>query len=308
MDAAYESDDLLKLLTDALRRGPGTPQWQQAVQRVADPNTPNRDEYQLLITVRERLESGKPYREVRAGPSFTRAVFEKIDAGEETKNPRRAIAPLLVLLVCLVVLVGAAGVLLSWMSRGSADVAELSTRLFVTPVRQWNFTTSMPKDLDRVGSLPLEIHGDALRPDRGGPPVFPPVGAVYSKVPVDLSTAACIEAQVSFNDGPATVGIFAGNAAPAATGLGANEVSICCGNASVTAGATGNLIAPRPLAPGTHTLRLKLSATAAVAEVDGQTVWSGTHSIGSSAIVGIRFTKPARGQEPGVQSLRVLGP
>lgn len=309
MEAAFEADDLLKLLTDALRRGPGSPQWQQAVQRVADPNLPDRDEYKLLIMVRERLESGKPYREVRAGQGFTRNLFSKIEAGDEPRSARRTVLPLAVALVSLVVLVGAIGVLLHWLSRSTGDMAGLSRQLFITPVRQWDFTKTMPADLDRVGSLPLEIRGDALRPDRGPPPAYPPVGAAFAKVPVDLTQSVCIEAQVNFGDGPGSAGIFAGATPPAATGLGASELSISCGAGDVIAGWSKAAAAPpRPVAPGMHTLRLKISPSTAVAEIDGQLIWSGPHDLGPSAVIGVRLTKPARGQEPGVQSLRVLGP
>ena len=316
MDAAFETDDLLKLLTDALRRGPGSPQWQQAVARLADPATPNRDELQLLITVRERLESGKPYRQVRPGASFTRAVFEKIDADVADTGggdaPRRSILPLLVAAVSLVVLAIAASVLLTWLSHGTGDVQELSRQLFVTSLRKWDFAgPRLPSDLDRVGSLALESRGGAMRPDRGPPPTYPPIGVAFAKLPFDLVKPICVEAQVNFGQGPGFVGIFAGPVPPAATGLGANEVMITCGANTVSAGGSDGLSkdppASRPLAPGDHTLRLKISRVAAVAEIDGQLVWTGPHEAWNTAIVGVRFTKPDRGQEPAAVTLRVLG-
>src|SRR6476619_7514162 len=61
----FESDPKLELLTDALRAGPGTPQWRQALGAVE--HTPGSDEFKALYTARERLASGRGYREVRAG-------------------------------------------------------------------------------------------------------------------------------------------------------------------------------------------------------------------------------------------------
>src|SRR5438034_11400942 len=82
----FESDPKLELLTDALRAGPGTPQWRQALSAVE--HTPGADEFKALYTARERLASGRTYREVRAGPGFARKVFEAIDEQEATRGPR----------------------------------------------------------------------------------------------------------------------------------------------------------------------------------------------------------------------------
>src|SRR5438046_2493736 len=72
----FESSQL-QLLTDALRADPGTPEWRAALATV--PALGAVDEHKLLYAARERLASGRRYREVRAGPGFTRKVFESID-------------------------------------------------------------------------------------------------------------------------------------------------------------------------------------------------------------------------------------
>src|SRR4051812_4481841 len=78
-----QSDEFMTLLTDALRAGPGSPEWSQAVKtlRASDQNV---DEFTLLSQAREHLESGKDYRSVRAGPGFTRKLLAGID--EEAKG------------------------------------------------------------------------------------------------------------------------------------------------------------------------------------------------------------------------------
>ena len=72
----FESSQL-QLLTDALRAGPGTPEWRAALETLDSAG--GGDEYKLLYAARERLASGRRYREVRAGAGFTRKVFESIE-------------------------------------------------------------------------------------------------------------------------------------------------------------------------------------------------------------------------------------
>src|SRR3954463_2717514 len=80
--APVETDPLFQLLTDALRAGPGSPEWHQAVAKVREGGVAapeHADEFRLLVAVREHLESGRDWRAVRAGPGFTRKLFERLD-------------------------------------------------------------------------------------------------------------------------------------------------------------------------------------------------------------------------------------
>ena len=78
-ETQFESDADLKLLTDALRAGPASPQWHEAVTQLraggVNGSDASADEYRLLVAARENLESGREYRSVRAGPGFTRKVM-----------------------------------------------------------------------------------------------------------------------------------------------------------------------------------------------------------------------------------------
>src|SRR3712207_4215921 len=83
--ANAEADPMFRLLTDALRAGPGSPEWHQAVARLKlsdGAQDPSLDEYQLLIEARAHLERGKGYKSVRAGAGFTRKLFEDIERGD----------------------------------------------------------------------------------------------------------------------------------------------------------------------------------------------------------------------------------
>src|SRR5882757_10204675 len=79
-----ESEQFMTLLTDALRAGPGSPEWHQAVGVLrTSGGAKGADEMQMLVRAREDLESGRGYRAVRAGAGFTRNVMEGIE--EEAK-------------------------------------------------------------------------------------------------------------------------------------------------------------------------------------------------------------------------------
>src|ERR1044071_7992298 len=78
-ETQFEADQFLKLLTDALRAGPGSPQWHEAVNQLKNSSIADADEYRMLINAREHLESGRDYRSIRAGPEFTRKVMRAID-------------------------------------------------------------------------------------------------------------------------------------------------------------------------------------------------------------------------------------
>src|SRR4051812_48367275 len=67
MPDAVETNPLFPLLTDALRAGPGSPEWHQAVAKLRAEGLADSDEYKLLVTVREHLASGRDYKSIRAG-------------------------------------------------------------------------------------------------------------------------------------------------------------------------------------------------------------------------------------------------
>jgi len=96
MDATetqFDSDQFLKLLTEALRAGPGSPEWHEAVNQLKTSSLADADEYRMLINAREHLESGRDYRSIRAGPEFTRKVMRAIDeeAAQRPSGPSAGI-------------------------------------------------------------------------------------------------------------------------------------------------------------------------------------------------------------------------
>jgi hypothetical protein len=126
----FESDRFLELLTDALRAGPGSPAWHDALGKLKErgmagdiesleSHSPNGkspgdehstngapsgngvaispsgnspgDEYRLLLQAREHLESGKEYRSIQAGPEFTRKVMEAVDREDQAGKKAKGV-------------------------------------------------------------------------------------------------------------------------------------------------------------------------------------------------------------------------
>lgn len=165
-DATYEQDAFLKLLTDALRAGPGSPQWHEAVTHLKTNNPAEADEYRLLIAAREDLEAGREYRSVRAGPGFTRKVMEQIEQEAKETGPSGmpsanivAILAAMGILAVVVVLV----VVLSRTPPATPGLAELQNTAFATPIVAGDFQTAIPPEWKPFGVTPTVSREKGLR-------------------------------------------------------------------------------------------------------------------------------------------------
>src|SRR3954471_9755751 len=119
----FESDQFLQLLTDALRAGPGSPEWHETVEALRTNGSGHHDEYQMLIAARENLEKGKEFRSVRAGPGFSRKLNDALDSeGTSKKGPPTTS---IVAIVSAGLLLGAAAVLLYLLFPGGAPTAAI---------------------------------------------------------------------------------------------------------------------------------------------------------------------------------------
>src|SRR3954465_12530548 len=158
---AEPSDDFMELLTDALRAGPGSPEWHQAVGELRKQGgNPAADEYKLLWTARERLASGKQYRSVKAGPGFTRKLMDGLErlpaAGRKTRS---APVATLIALASLLVIIGVIAVVAWWSYNTAPDHSatkeDLTTLVFTQTILDTDFATSLPEGWRTIGSLPL---------------------------------------------------------------------------------------------------------------------------------------------------------
>ncbi len=312
MDATeFETDDMLKLLTEALRRGPGSPEWHHAVEQLRSSGAKEADDFRLLMTVRERLESGQSYREVRAGPIFTRELFDKIESDDENARGTAASksrTTLAVTLVCIVLLLGSAAVLLKMMSNvAPRDITleQLSQRLFVTPVKSWSFVRTIPEGLTSGGDLKLEAT-DGVRLARTQQTGY---ASLFATELLNLDDSICIEAQFQYRPGPGggqvAMTIADVSNPSGAPGLG---VSLQDEGFSMQNGPNVEKI-QRNLQAGLYTVRIKLDAAAATIEVDGQTIWQGRHAVRSPAGLTIGMAKRGKDNvDSKLVSLRILKP
>jgi hypothetical protein len=164
-DIDLESDAFLMLLSDALRAGPGSPSWHEALRRLRAGGVQYADEYKLLVTAREHLESGREYRSIRAGPGFAKRLMAAIDELEsrQRKTPPTAttvaVASVLLILVVLLVI----GYLLF---SAQSNPLNKTTQLLVNPVTKVADMGPLPSDWQKIGQFGVEF-------DRGGIKIGP---------------------------------------------------------------------------------------------------------------------------------------
>jgi len=302
MEAAeFETDALLKLLTDAIRRGPGSPEWHEAVARIQGVGAQGADEYRLLMDVRDRLESGRAYREISAGPEFTRQLFSELDKPVVTRSTTR----LMITLVCLLLLAGSALFLMKMITEGkkpAQSTEQLASQLFTTSVQEWSFGGAFPADLKQRGALRTS---GALRIDTDKDASLPASAAVWSESPVDDSRGTCIESVIQFRPGGDTrVAVVVGDPQQS------DALSADMGDTGFSVVVQGKSFDIKKALPaGAYTLRIKINPTVAVVEVNGQQIWSGEHHLPQRIIPSIRLTRQTdSGGEIRVESLRVLAP
>jgi hypothetical protein len=302
----FQSDPQLIALTDALRAGPGSPQWRDAVNRLREQGGDQADEYLLLCTAREHLASGRSYREIHAGPGFSRKVMQAVEQ-EQTGGPSR-VAPtagMIALLSSIVVIVVVASVgYILWRSSGTktGPRGDLSQVYFTETVLKDSLDAA-PQGWRLVGALPLTFDkglrpGDAPAGDAefvGGALLWEQ--SVLSSKPMQIDVTlrlpapeSKLVAQVfvtddpSFSDiratsphelawtyraGAATVALASGRLEPATFNSGAKQQSL--------------------------DVRIQFDAQSAAIDTGGKRLWSGEHGLdpGKPRFVGVRFLAPA---------------
>jgi len=160
-----ESDQFMTLLTDALRAGPGSPEWHQAVGVLrASGTSASADEYQMLVRAREDLESGRDYRAAKAGPGFTRKVLAAIEEEGSNKPKGLPSANLIAILASGVLLAIVVVIAVVMFKSGPAPAnngaaEQLRATYFINPVATFNAETStdIGPEWKLVGEVPLKV-------------------------------------------------------------------------------------------------------------------------------------------------------
>jgi len=308
----FETDPTLILLTDALRAGPGSPQWRDAVAKLREQGGDQADEYLLLCTAREHLASGKSFRQIHAGPGFSRKVMQAVEEEGDLKRPSAAPTAgfiAMISAVAVICVVGVAGYVM-WRSSGKAvpPPTDLSQVYFTEKVLDATFNAP-PSGWKTFGSLPLKFD-DGLTPAGPAPAAQGQDyagGAVLWSEPIAPNRPAQVEVEVRLPspDAKLVAQVFVTDD-PAlsdarATSPGELVWSYQAGQGTVVlpSGRAG----VQPFKPGDKQQRVKVRIQfdnrSAAVDTAGQRLWTGEHtlSLTNPRYIGLRFLAPA-GEQP----------
>lgn len=303
----FQSDPQLIALTDALRAGPGSPQWRDAVSRLRALGGDEADEYLLLCTAREHLASGRSYREIHAGPGFSRKVMQAVE--QDNGNARSRVAPtagiiaLISGLVVVVVLASAGWFI--WRSRGATPAQQQQdlSQVYFTETLVDAPLDAMPQGWRQIGALPLRFE-KGLRPGAAPAGEADSVGgalfweqSVLPSRPMQIETTlrlpapeSDLAAQVFVTDDPSLSGVRA---------TSPHELAWTYRQGAASVALPSGRLEPVPFKPGpkqqTVEVRIQFDAMSAAIDVAGQRVWSGPHGLDPNKprFLGVRFLAPA---------------
>jgi hypothetical protein len=320
----FESDELLKLLTDALRAGPGSPQWHDAVLRLRSANPGEADEYRLLLDARENLESGREYRSIRPGPNFTRKVLQAVEEESEGKKAAIPSANLIAIAAAAVILAIVIIVAIALIKGGPVSnpgtLDDLRTMTFKTVSIGGDFAGELPTDWVPFGQKPTisdkALHASAAKENpedfRGG--------GIHAATPIPPEQPFAVEATLRLTHRTPNIDfqLFISDSTdfnnPKATSPREFVVNIHDGQLSVFTPDNRLAHGPVDLRKGDQTLQLllKMDKRFTVLELDGQILYAGEHGLSSSAAryPGVRFlTKGAHDTNAAtLRGLRLLRP
>ena len=316
-----EKDPFLVLLTDALRAGPGSPEWREAVAKLKAGGT-EADEYRLLIEAREALESGREYRSVRAGPGFTRKLLNNLDSEPETA--RRAF-PLTGFIAGMAVLVIAAivGVVIHELYRSGevnpaprGNVDELANRYLSNTLLATDFDNAIPPAWRTIGSLPVEADnglkpaGAGVLPDSG----YAGGGVVMSQpIAADQTFSVTVTLQIHTAGQGIIPQVFVANSSDFSSdrATAAQELVWELEGTEQKVVADGRVERQAKLPPRAQTLVIRMVLNKDLAIVDSgddHHLWAGPNALGDGArYVGVRFIRTAGKPDADIriQSVRV---
>lgn len=325
-----QTDPFFELLTDALRAGPGSPQWHQAVQKLRTDGAAlaNGDEYRLLCDAREHLESGREYRAVRPGAGFTRRLFTELEAqgvsrGAPTANViaiGSALAILGVLALVTVLLIRGSG------AKPEPRQTDLAALYFPTDVAAATFGDDIPAGWRTIGNLSL-LSDEGLRPAVMPMEVGDYIGGgVVTETPLPPDRPFAVEAVVAV---PATAGDYIAEVFVSDSpdfderrATSPREVVWLLEGSSqkvMVGGRNEGRVEPVKVSDKPMTVRIVVDATRALVETrpgEGTllgpptALWSGPHGLGAGSprYAGVRFIRGAGGSSDvaSVRSVRVL--
>jgi hypothetical protein len=336
-------DPFLKLLTDALRAGPGSPEWHQAVAKLRESGVANgqpgggkSEEYRMLISAREHLESGKEYRAIRAGPAFTRKLMHGIEEESKGGKPRglptaTIIAVLAGLAILAVVSVVAWRIIPRTRVEPPGETVEDLLRergelMNETAAARFDgAAATIPDNWKTIGRLPLDA-AKGLRPAAASLATEPTTGP--SVIGGGIVAPGAIEpdepfvAETYLRLGKASENTLVEffvctdpNFSPDRATSTSDLVWLLQGpDQKVMLSGREQARYPRPQAPAgdpaaSIPLRILMNRDSAIVECNGQRLWAGQHGLPAlPRYVGVRFLRTGgKGREPAqVISVRIM--
>jgi len=325
-ETQFDSDQFLNLLTEALRAGPGSTQWHEAVTQLKNSTLADADEYRMLVAAREHLESGRDYRSIRAGPGFTRKVMAAIDeeaaATPSTSPPSASIIALVAAAGIIAVIILVTVIFFRGNPPPQPTANELANTLFSQTIVSTDFTQSqgIPPEWRTFGIPPAiasrerglragtqkedpEYRGGGIYAARGLPPsqTFAFEATIRQGRPSEQ-----VLVQLFITDTPD----FQKN--PKATTPHELTCYVLGGSVNV-AKPDGSIEGSGIKAKEINHIRIKLDKQFVIIESEGQTLYSGPHDLSptQARYPGLRFLvkssdKPV--EDVTVQSVRILKP
>jgi hypothetical protein len=340
MTMDFDSEGFGQLLSEALRAGPGSPAWHDAVEKVRSGGVTGSEDYALLLAARQNLESGKGFRRIRAGPAFTARVMAAVESAASAGGRARRNWTVGIILILAAAAALVAAVLLVRMLMPAGPVArqtlaDLESQTFASEVWSIRFNGEAPAGWRTIGSLTPSFNGEMSPPASAGDQDYQGCGIV-TRTGLASDRPAAIEvilrlgeptdqviAQVFVTDQPdfsSDRGISPHELtwtlqplpAPPRKGNGGGVGSRRQFEPQVvlpdgTFASTGQNV-PKPR--DTITIRLTFNQQFAVVESDGKRLYAGPHQLSADRprYVGVRFLR--RGEVMGkdlcgVQSVRI---
>jgi hypothetical protein len=315
----FETDAFLRLLTDALRAGPASPEWHDAVARLRQSGAAEADDYRLLISARENLESGREYRSVRAGPGFTRKVMQEIDQEAAGRTPGAAPTSILAIaaIVGILAVIVVVTILLYRGGVPTGTIADLTGTYFARASVSSDFAQGIGPDWRTVPLIPeitpKGLHGgtrkDAKDYQSGG---IVAATAIAANDPFSFETTL----RTAKPGDQTVVQLFVSDETISDQKTESSLHEFVCfvkdGQFSV-AKPDGSLDGRTAEAKDLNHLAIKFDSRFAIVELDGVQLYAGPHGLNTEKprYVGLRFLtkgEPKPGEEIIVQSIRILRP
>jgi hypothetical protein len=314
------SEQFQTLLGEALRAGPGSPAWREAVEQLRSAGKEG-EEYTLLIRAREDLAAGRSYRQVKAGPGFTSKLMRRLDdAGKASILPSAATIAWFSGIVVVIAL-GVLAYLLFSASDGKSMRA-LRDTFFVRTVISGDFQN--PSEQFAVIGSSQPLFGNGLSPAPTTHPATRSAAArtrhsgVYCVLPLPPGKPFAVEVALELGrpDANMITQFFVTDQpsfAPA-TGISPHEFSWILQDKRIRVLLPDSKTvaeAPLSLDHRTTIIKLRMNEDSVIVEQGGKVIYAGQHQLGERVrYIGVRFLSSSGEKTPAVsvKSLRVLQP